>query len=475
MKEESLPAAGDDALSRRSLLMGVAGAAVAASATDAVAAPRQKELSGAPAVLSGSMAGRKYRGFVRFETRGEIEELRLLPLADDRVVVRVEASQCTYTECDLVLGSEREPQATIPGFGGVGVVEAVGSSVKRVQVGDRVFVADAPYCGQCYACLHGRPDRCFQSIGMGMVTPQPVAQLGNGTLVFGAIDTGGYAELLVARECFCVPFFENQSPATELAMLHETCCVGLGAAFGPIAPIEPGSDVVVFGCGPVGIGAVQGARIKGASRIVAVEPIRYRRDIAMKVGATVVLDPNDYFDKSRPDYDFRSQMERDPLVVRLRELCRGPSPTDRRLAGGRPYNVNANLVGPDFVIEAVGGDRTSTRPAGTDVGPDPSGVLPLYQAWAACSATGHVTTLSIFHQKDFTLRADQFSLSSKSHAQGTHFGENALRDLPMMARLVQTGQFDARSLVTAVHPLEGIKEAYRKVADRTTMAAVIVF
>jgi len=474
MKDKDLPGDVDELLSRRTVL-GIAAAAVAGAAIDANAADSQRQLNGAPAVLSGSMAGRRYRGFVRYETRGDIEELRMLPLAEDRVVVRTEASQCTYTECDLVLGTESQPQATIPGFGGVGVVEAVGSSVHRVQVGDRVFVADAPYCGQCYACLHDRPDRCFQSIGLGLVKPQPVSQLSNGTPVFGAVDAGGFAELLIARESFCIPFFENQSPAVELAMLHETCCVGLGAAFGPLAAIEPGSDVVVFGCGPVGMGAVQGARIKGASQIIAVEPIGYRRDIAMKVGATSALNPSDYFDKNRPDYDFRSPVERDPLVIKLRQLCRGPSPTERRLAGGRSLDVNSNCVGPDYVIEAVGGNRLTTRPAATDFAPDPSGVLPLYQAWAACSAAGHVTTLSTFHQKDFTLRADQFSLMSKAHSQGTHFGEKALRDLPMMARLVQTGQFDAKTLASSLYPLDAIKEAYQKVADRTTMAAVIIF
>src|SRR5665213_3933400 len=314
----------------------------------------------------------------------------------------------------------------------------------------------------------------MMTTGTGENPMVPVARRSSGEPVAQWINSGGFSELMVPNEWYCIPMFDNVTPAIELAMLVETSCVGLGTVFGA-APVEPGTDVVVFGCGPVGLGAIQGARIKGASQIIAVEPIGYRRDIAMKVGATSALNPSDYFDKNRPDYDFRSPVERDPLVIKLRQLCRGPSPTERRLAGGRSLDVNSNCVGPDYVIDAVGGNRLTTRPAATDFAPDPSGVLPLYQAWAACSAAGHVTTLSTFHQKDFTLRADQFSLMSKAHSQGTHFGEKALRDLPMMARLVQTGQFDAKTLASSMYPLDAIKEAYQEVADRTTMAAVITF
>src|SRR6185436_18371434 len=120
--------------------------------------------------------------------------------------------------------------------------------------------------------------------------------------------------------------------APELAILHCSGACGLGAAMA-IAPIEPASDVVVFGAGPLGLSAVQGARIKGAVQIIVVEPIRARRELALKVGATAALDPN---------------AEGNGLVQKIRNMCRGR--TDRAYAGG------AN-IGADWVLEAVGGDQ----------------------------------------------------------------------------------------------------------------------
>jgi S-(hydroxymethyl)glutathione dehydrogenase/alcohol dehydrogenase len=110
------------------------------------------------------MAGRKFRAFVRRGAGASVEELKMLPLDDDRVVVRTQASQCCYTLATEVLGNAQINPARIPGHGGVGVVEAVGSRVRRVRVGD-VVVVDGPYCGQCYMCLHGRADRCQMSSG----------------------------------------------------------------------------------------------------------------------------------------------------------------------------------------------------------------------------------------------------------------------------------------------------------------------
>ena len=154
-------------VSRRDVLKNGVAAAIAGGVTT-LSAAGVSAAAQAPAIATGTMAGRKYRAFVRYGTTGSVEELSMLPLDQDRVVVRTEASQCSYTGSRLVLGNGMQQQATIPGYGGVGVVEAIGSRVRRVQVGDRVFVADAPYCGQCYACLRGRADLCLQSGGGGV-------------------------------------------------------------------------------------------------------------------------------------------------------------------------------------------------------------------------------------------------------------------------------------------------------------------
>jgi S-(hydroxymethyl)glutathione dehydrogenase/alcohol dehydrogenase len=355
----------------------------------------------------------------------------------------MEASQVCYTTTAQALGTGNVAQAIIPGHGGVGVVSEVGSRVDRVQVGDRVIVAGGPQCGECYHCLHGRADRCLMASGGGPPNA-PVAEMADGTPVTGF--RGGCAELMVTWEDSCVPVFTNVSPV-ELAMLHDVGMVGLAATM-TIAPVEPGADVVVLGAGPLGLSAVQGARIKGAARIIAVEPIRARRELALKLGAHIVLDPN---------------VERDNLVPRIQEICRGL--TDRPLAGG-------GNRGADFVIEAVGGDLF---PPKAEVGPDPTGILSLQQAWQLCSPTGHLVTTSVGHPQGTVVSfpANQWANGSKNHHPGNLAGAQSKRDLPRYVRLIEAGLFDAKSLATGIFPLERTREAFQAAADRTTVAAVV--
>lgn len=409
-------------------------------------------LAGSPAAAQGpavtptpSAAGRKFLAFVRFGTGASLQELKLLPISPLQVVVRTEAAQLCYTTTAVALGTTSVPRAVIPGHGGVGTVIEVGSQVKRVQVGDRVIVSGGSQCGECYHCLHGRADRCLMANGGGDPNA-PIAEMKDGTKVTGF--RGGCAELIVAFESYCVPVFTRVS-SVELAMLHDVGMVGLAATMN-VAPVEPGSDVAVLGCGPLGLSAVQGARIKGAARIVAVDPIKARRELALKLGATVALDPNS---------------EGDNLVQKIQGLC-GP-PTDRRLAGG-------GYRGPDFVIEAVGGDLF---PPKAEVGPDPTGILSLQQAWQLCSPSGHLVTTSVGHPQGATISfpANQWANGSKNHHPGNVAGAQAKRDLLRYVRLIEAGLFDARSLATSTFALDRTREGFEAAAYRTTVAAVIVF
>jgi S-(hydroxymethyl)glutathione dehydrogenase/alcohol dehydrogenase len=214
-----------------------------------------------------------------------IQDVTLLPLDPMRIVVRTEASMCCYSDTGRALGLPAAAngqgafnQPTILGHGGIGIVEAVGAMVKRVQVGDRVMVPNTAQCGECYNCLRGRADQCL----LNGQAPEPIARLADGTPVVQWNNEGGYSELMVPYENRVVSLF-TRVPSTELAVLHCSGACGLGATM-TLAPIEPASDVVIFGAGPLGLSAVQGARIKGAVQIIVVEPIRARRELALKVG-----------------------------------------------------------------------------------------------------------------------------------------------------------------------------------------------
>ena len=235
--------------------------------------------------------------------------------------------------------------AVIQGHGGIGVVEEVGPEVRRVRAGDRVCVSGTPQCGSCYHCLRGRSDMCQFLSAIGADDLEAIGDLSDGTPVYENSHIGGLAELMVAPEEWVVPIFTS-AQTVELAMVCSCVSVaGLGATVSQgLAAIPAASTVAVVGCGPLGLSAVQGARIAGASRIIAIDPIRARRDVALKVGATEVLDPN---------------VERDNLVQRVRELSTWP--TDRLWSGGRNPAGRRPGSGADFVVEAAGAEQVRPK------------------------------------------------------------------------------------------------------------------
>ena len=245
--------------------------------------------------------------------------------------------------------------------------------VRRVQVGDRVCVSGTPQCGSCYQCLRGRADMCQFLSDSNLV---PIADMADGSPVVANSHIGGLAELMVTYEEWVVPIF-TKATAADLGMVCSCVTVaGLGATTSPtLALVQPGSSVAVVGCGPLGLSAVVGAKIAGATTIIAVEPIRVRRELALKLGATHALDPN---------------VEGNNLVARVRELTR--TPNDRFLVRRAHQRRPAWRRWPDFVIEAVGADAVTPK---LEAGPDPTGILPMRQAYEMTAPGGHIVTTSL--------------------------------------------------------------------------------
>src|SRR6185503_889754 len=350
------------ALSRRKMLKKAAAAGGVAFVPQAV--------TGQPsAQLTGAQTGRRFKAFVRHGRGASVEELKLLAIQPREVLVRTQASAVCYTIVGGALATTAVQQASIPNHSGMGVVEAIGPLVKRVQIGDRVVVPGTPQCGVCYQCLHGRADWC-QFLDTGPA--HPLAEMADGTQIFEQAGLGGLSELMVVPEEYCCPVFTDL-PAEQLTLLGDT--VGTGLAAGrDLVQIEPGWNVVVQGAGPVGMGAIQAARLANAGQVIVIEPIRARREIAMKVGGTIALDPN---------------AEGNGLIAKIRSLCKAT--TDRRYAGGR-LTTNAVPDGADFTINAVGSDWF---PPKVEVGPDPTAILPLQQCFDFTRAGGHIVMLGV--------------------------------------------------------------------------------
>ena len=430
------------ALSRRKMLK-------RAAAAGGVALAPQVVTGQAPAQLTGTQAGRKFKAFVRRGTGASVEELKLLAIQPREVLVRTQASAVCYTIVGGALATTPVQQASIPNHSGMGVVEAIGPLVKRVQVGDRVVVPGTPQCGVCYQCLHGRADWCQF---LDTAPAHPLAEMSDGTKIFEQAGLGGLSEIMVVPEEYCCPVFTDL-PAEQLTLLGDT--VGTGLAAGrDLVQIEPGWNVVVQGAGPVGMGAIQAARLQNAGQVIVIEPIKARREIAMKVGGTIALDPN---------------AEGTALVGKIRSLCKGI--TDRRFAGGR-LTTNAVPDGADFVVNAVGSDWF---PPKVEVGPDPTAILPLQQSFDFTRAGGHIVMLGVAWRGNVSFNAAQFSNRGRTFYSGQQGGLNMLRDIPRYVKLIEKGVIDMKSMVTKTYPIEQTREAIQAVGDRTVLGAVITF
>jgi S-(hydroxymethyl)glutathione dehydrogenase/alcohol dehydrogenase len=279
-----------------------------------------------------------------------------------------------------------------------------------------------------------------------------IGELEDGTPVHQHNNTGGFAELMITYDWYCVPALTKASGA-ELAVLGCVGATGLGAVT-TFVPVRFGESVVVMGAGPVGLSAVQGARIMGASPIICVEPIATRRDLALKLGATMALDPN---------------VEGDALVQKIRDICGGP--TDRKLLGGRDATRDSDSRGADYVVVTVGADVV---PPTVERGPDPTAIVPTRQAWEMTRAGGHLVTLGL-PRGNVTLPAGAWSNRGRIHHAGQYGGVNAKADVPRFVKLVDQGLFDAKAMVTATYTLDRAREAFQAVGDRTTMCAVVIF
>jgi S-(hydroxymethyl)glutathione dehydrogenase / alcohol dehydrogenase len=219
-----------------------------------------------------------------------VQEVELAPPKAGEALVRLEA--CGVCHTDMYTASGADPTGYAPavlGHEGAGIVEAVGDGVTLVARGDRVITLFAPECGACVHCRSPRTNRC-----VAIRDEQNAGYLPDGTtrLARGGeplrhfMGTSTFAEYAVIPE-IALAKVSPDAPPEGCAPFACGLSTGIGAALFT-ARVEAGSTVAVFGCGLVGLGAVIGARLAGAERIVAIDLSRERLDAAWDHGATDV-------------------------------------------------------------------------------------------------------------------------------------------------------------------------------------------
>jgi S-(hydroxymethyl)glutathione dehydrogenase / alcohol dehydrogenase len=208
--------------------------------------------------------------------------------------VLVDVAYCGLCHSDLtIIESGMEPMPIILGHEAAGVVEAVGPDVTSVTPGDHVVLVAIAPCGRCYWCVRGKTTVCEKAMSFmaGTLPDGSIALSRGGKPVYRGLGVGGFGEQVVTTESGVVRI-DPDVPLDLASVIGCAIQTGVGAVLNTAA-VEEGATVLVMGLGGVGIAVVQGARIAGASRIIASDPLPERRERALSFGATDVVDPSD--------------------------------------------------------------------------------------------------------------------------------------------------------------------------------------
>ncbi|HEY4378200.1 MAG TPA: Zn-dependent alcohol dehydrogenase [Acidimicrobiales bacterium] len=218
-----------------------------------------------------------------------VDDLEIGPPGDGEVTVKIEATGVCHSDLHAMNGALPQGAPFIPGHEGAGVVSAVGEGVHTLQVGDHVIVAWSPPCGKCNNCVERKSPHLCVMIQFAVAGLPRFKR--NGEDIMGMAGTGTFAEYLNLPQEAAIKI-DDDVPFEIASLIGCGVSTGAGAAINT-AKVKPGSSVVVFGCGGVGIAAIQGAHVCGAATIVAVDLVPEKLELAKTFGATHACHPDD--------------------------------------------------------------------------------------------------------------------------------------------------------------------------------------
>lgn len=213
----------------------------------------------------------------------KIESLKLKPPREDEVVVKIAASGVCHSDLSVVKMVLPLPPPVVLGHEGAGVVEEVGKGVTDLKSGDRVVLSWVENCGKCEYCISGHAYLCDTGIRSSMAGREAVFEK-DGTDISRMVGVASFAERTVVRATACIKIAEDV-PLDRACLVGCAVMTGVGAAINT-AKVRPGETVAVFGCGGVGLNVIQGAALCGASRIIAVDLVDSKLNLAREFGAT---------------------------------------------------------------------------------------------------------------------------------------------------------------------------------------------
>ncbi len=331
----------------------------------------------------------------------EIEDIEIDGPTASEVLIRTAAAGVCHSDLHFVEGLYPTRMPIVMGHESAGVVEAVGSQVTYVQPGDHVITCLSVFCGRCEHCLSGYPSRCGGAETDRTEGEAPRLYRGSEE-VYQFAHLSSFAENMLIHENALVKIREDM-PLDKAALIGCGVMTGVGAVF-RTAQVEPGSTVVVIGCGGVGLSAINGAEMAGASRVIAVDLVPSKLELAKKFGATDTVNPADG----------------DP-VKQVRNLTDG---------------------GANYTFEAVGLKQTAE------------------QAWKMLRSGGTATVIGMIPVGTMVeIHGPEFLTEKK--IQGSNMGSNRFRfDMPRFVDFYLAGKLKLDDLLSSHIVLEQVNEAF---------------
>jgi Zn-dependent alcohol dehydrogenase len=350
-----------------------------------------------------------------------VEEIGVDAPGRGEVLVKLGACGVCHSDLSAINGTIALPLPLVLGHEGAGVVEDVGEGVSDLAKGDHVVFSFIYMCGKCRFCVAGRPVLCLEQ-GKALTTPlagkhRTHDALGKPLNIFSGCGAMAEYATVSAENLIRI---DAKIPMDVAALVGCGVTTGVGAVFNT-AKVAPGSSVAVFGCGGVGLSAIQGARIAGAEKIIAIDTLQAKLDMAKKFGATDVV-----------------------LATKDEDV----SKVLKKLTGG----------GPDYAFECVG----SGELAGT--------------AYRAIRRGGLAVVVGVAKPSDSTsLRTMTLPFEEKT-ITGSYFGSCVPRiDFPRMLSLYLKGELKLEELITRRYAVAEAPQAFADLQSGRNARGVILF
>jgi len=361
----------------------------------------------------------------------KIEQVDIDDPREHEVLLRTAATGVCHSDLHFVEGLYSHPAPAVLGHEAAGVVEKVGSAVTYLKPGDHVISCPSVFCGYCEDCMSGHPNRCSnrRATQRAKEDKPRLSQKGQPVRQFSDLST--YAEKMLVHENALVKI-GNEIPLDRAALIGCGVTTGVGAVLNT-AKIEPGSTVAVFGCGGVGISAIQGARIAGARMIIAVDQFESKLAMAKRFGATHTIDA--------------SQTD---AVEEIQKL------TDTN-AGEAVLEGFGKSSGVDYSFEAVG-------------------LKKLAEQCFECIKPGGVATIIGMIPMGQKVALDGPKFLTERKIQGSMMGGNRFRiDMPRYIDYYLQGRLNLDEMISKRARLENINEAFVSMKNGEVARTVLMF